>query len=423
MRYHLTVQASYNQTLSPESHEVIFTPYEDTKIGPPKLSLAGYGNCIQINMSLPEADKSSGIDDIQKFYDAHFRVWWRREKKVESQETRNKSLTLNNLEEGMEYCVQVHTKIRVNKNTEPSAWECTFTSIVERRDPVVLGAVAALLSLVTGVLMTSMFCLHYTGFLCKLKTTLPRALIRALSQGYTLRPEGTIPDPVSISSEMKKQRKHNNPTVQHPANGDEDDDEEEEEGINVYMDRHPQHSSGESLCWGFGNESENSEPAASGDCGSLTEGLSAEVKVLDAEFEDEAKAEGATVSFMPEEGQTGLQGHVRGEEEEEEEMKEKDEVFDSSGNVNLFSVTLAALSADEEEREDQNTRDSLSEFLKLSDLEPLLLTVPRVTWCEGKRAVTSSSIKTCDGKTQHEEAQEEEEKEEDEEIFGYMAHT
>lgn len=44
-------------------------------------------------------------------------------------------------------------------------------------DPVVLGAVAALLSLVTGVLMTSMFCLHYTGFLCKLKTTLPRALI------------------------------------------------------------------------------------------------------------------------------------------------------------------------------------------------------------------------------------------------------
>lgn len=29
-KYRLTVQAFYNQTLSPESHKVIFTPYEDS---------------------------------------------------------------------------------------------------------------------------------------------------------------------------------------------------------------------------------------------------------------------------------------------------------------------------------------------------------------------------------------------------------
>ncbi|GLD51551.1 uncharacterized protein AKAME5_000458600, partial [Lates japonicus] len=134
--YRLTVQASYNQTLSPESHEVIFTPYEDTKIGPPIVSLAGCGNCIQINMSLPEADRSSGITNIQEFFDATFRIqlFLRGENKaVDYCETRNKSYTINYLKSGMEYCVQVHTKINMNKNTEPSSWKCTFTSIVESR--------------------------------------------------------------------------------------------------------------------------------------------------------------------------------------------------------------------------------------------------------------------------------------------------
>lgn len=43
--------------------------------------------------------------------------------------------------------------------------------------PVVAGAVAALLMFAVGVLMSSMFCLYYTGFICKLKDTLPRVLI------------------------------------------------------------------------------------------------------------------------------------------------------------------------------------------------------------------------------------------------------
>ncbi|GLD54741.1 cytokine receptor family member b1 isoform X1 [Lates japonicus] len=192
--------------------------------------------------------------------------------------------------------------------------------------------------------------------------------------------------------------------------------------MNVYMDRYAQLSSSESLSLGSGNELGNSKIAASGDCGSLTERLPAEVEVTEAEFEDEAKAEGAKDSFTPKEGQTGLQA------QEEEVMKEE---FDSSGNVNLFSVTLAALGVGEEEEE-----DTLTDFLKLSDLEQLLPTVPKQTLSNTdsqtelddqtkdlRCADTSGCLKSSDDKTQHEEAQEEEDdNEDDSEFSGYMAH-
>ncbi|KAG8000866.1 Interferon alpha/beta receptor 2, partial [Nibea albiflora] len=143
-------------------------------IGPPTLSLVGCGNCIQVNISLPEPDGSSGVDDIHSFYGAEYVVVW---KKLNGElegpyNTDKKRFTLSSLENGTEYCVQVTTKTRVNKNTELSAWTCTYTSTVEPDR----GTVVALLILIFGGLMTLLF-LHYTGFICKLKATLPRALV------------------------------------------------------------------------------------------------------------------------------------------------------------------------------------------------------------------------------------------------------
>ncbi|XP_045910211.1 uncharacterized protein LOC123973893 isoform X3 [Micropterus dolomieu] len=437
--YYLMVQASYNQTLSPVSSKVVFTPFEDTKIGPPQLSLTGCGNCIQINISLPEADRQSGIPDIQKLYDPDFRVSWRKHNAtVESFKTKDRNLTLENLQYGMEYCVQVHTEAHLNKNTMPSDWKCTVTSIVEpSRGPLVVGSVAALLMLVVGVLMTSMFCLYYTGLLCKQK--LPRALIITQYRDNILTTERIIPDPISISSESDKRRKHNNPTLPQPvtrganAEGEgEGEGEEEEEGTHVYMDRPQQLSSGESSCWDSVYVVGKSRPGAPGDSV-----LTMEAEVPDAEFEvkvthvaldqDEAKGEGAEVSIPG-----VVQGHVIDTVEEEEEGKEEVEVCDSSGNINLFSVTLAALAVcEEKEKEVENTEDSLTEFLKPSNQEPLLPTglkwtlshtdfptesddqtsVPLMlptqedfTGFEGRRADTLSDW--CDDETQEEEEEE-----------------
>ncbi|XP_074514288.1 cytokine receptor family member b1 isoform X2 [Sebastes fasciatus] len=450
VEYTLTVQASYNQTLSPESRKYSFKPDIQTKIGPPKVSLAGCGNCIQINISLPKADPSSGIDDIKTFYGgSQFRVSWRiPNEAAESIVTTNKSYTVNNLQPGTEYCVQVWTAINVNRNTEASAWNCTFTSIVApSRDPYVLGAVGTLLPIVIGVLMTTMFCLYYTGFLCKLKET-PRILREALIRGSTLTPERTIPDNISISAEMEKRRKHNNPTpATRGTNSDEEEEEDEEdEGENVYMDRGAELSSAESSSQNSAGVSGNRKVAASGGSGSLT--AVAEVPDTESEVEvthggldhDEAKAKGEEVSFTPDGPVTGEVVVVVGDEEVEEE------VYESSGNINLFSITLAALAVCEEgeEDEEQNERDSLTDFLKVSDLQPLLpadsqtesddwttvaLTLPTqedftVNGYEGRRTNTSSDyLKTGDDESQHEETQEEEEEEEEEEFSGYMRHT
>lgn len=221
---------------------------------------------------------------------------------------------------------------------------------------------------------------------------------------------------------------------------EEDEEDDEEEGEEVYMDRGAELSSGDSSCQDCSEVSGNRTLAASGDSGCLT----AEAEALAAEFEvadgglDKDEAEAAEVSFIPEGGQTGVQGHVTDEEEDAL-------VCDSSGNVDLFSVTLSALVVCEEE--EQNTRDSLTDFLKLSDTELLLPTNSKrtlshtdsqtesgdgttvafmlptqedltATVCEGRRADTLSGCrKSCDGETQHEETQEEEE-----EFSGYMSH-
>lgn len=211
----------------------------------------------------------------------------------------------------------------------------------------------------------------------------------ALSRGYTLTPERTIPDLVSISPEMEKLRRHNNPTAPQPATGgaNSEDEEDEEEGINVYLDRAAEVFSGESSCENSGDVSGSRTPAVAEHSGSLR---------VEVTHEDEAKDEGAEVPLIPEEAQTGVQGHVTGEVVEEKEE-------DSSGDVDLFSITFAALAAYEEE--EQNTGDSLADGLKLSNLEPLL--------------PTESHDCTPVAVTLHGETEEEEE----EEFSGYIRHT
>lgn len=242
---------------------------------------------------------------------------------------------------------------------------------------------------------------------------------------------------------MEKPRKLNNPRTPQPASrGSNSDGEDEEEEEHVYMDRAVELSSGESSCQNSVDVSGNSKVAASGGSGSLT----VETEVPDTEFEvevthgrldrDEDKAEGAEVSLMPE-------VHVTVEVDEEED---KEEVCESSGNINLFSVTLAALAVCEEgEEEEQNTRDSLADFL--SDLEPLLpadskwtlshrdsqtesddqTTVALMLRTQEDITATGSEgrhahIFPCDG--EHEETQEEDKEEDEEEEFsGYMRHT
>ncbi|XP_077947425.1 interferon alpha/beta receptor 2 isoform X2 [Gasterosteus aculeatus] len=384
--FRLSVQASYNNTQSKES-SIPFDPYTQTIIGPPKVSLSGCGKCIHVNISLPEADPRSGFKDIMSIYhDVKFRVFWKkRNETAECFLTKSRNSTVTNLQIGTEYCVWVSTEININRNTMPSAVECTFTGKEEPgRGPVFSGAVAALV-IVSGILVISLLFLYHTGFLCKV-TTLPRALIKSLSQGCTLTPERTYPDKVYVGAEMEKQRNNNNPSGPHAAsrgtNSDEEEEEdEEEEGGNVYMDRDAELSSGEGSCRDSADVWRNSRGAVSGGSGSF--------KVQDTEFEVEVrhwdldqsqgKAGGTDVSFLPDGPVT-----VKLKEDEDEEEEEED---DHLGDINLFSVTLAALAACEEGEEEQTPRDHLSD--PLLDPEPVLNSKRTLSHTDSQRETTS----------------------------------
>ncbi|KAK5890805.1 hypothetical protein CesoFtcFv8_014289 [Champsocephalus esox] len=359
VEYELTVQASYNQTLSAESKPYTFLPVTQTKIGPTNVSLLGCGNCIQVNISFPEADRSAKLNKSMKiFYGPRFVVsWWKPEEErlKWSMEIRETSITLTNLQNGYRVL-------------------CT-------------GAVVAALSVGIGVVMTSMFGLYYTGFLCKLKATLPRALIEGQSQGYTLTPETTIPDNISISAGRERSRKPNNATTPQPATrGADSSDEDEDEDGKIYMNRG--FSSGENSCQDSVDVLGNSKVSASGGSGSLTGGGQVPDTVLEIEAphgggldEDEPKAEGAFLS----------DGTTTGEEEEQP-------LLHTHSQTESHDQTAVAL------------------------LLPTQEDIP-----EGTLADTfSGCLNTCDGEMQHEETTEEEddeeEEEEEEEFCGYMQH-
>ncbi|XP_041857671.1 cytokine receptor family member b1 isoform X1 [Melanotaenia boesemani] len=410
--YKFAVWASYNKSRSPQSKTITFIPFRDTTIGPPELSVTGCGTCLQINITLPKADSRSGIHDLQKFYDAAFKILWRKENERKSEaravqednarnssssdcervvqgtgditfirrqtedcvmelDTLNQSFTLSSLEKGVSYCVQVHTKIRTNKNTEPSGWHCNFTSPEEpRTGPVVLGIVSAQCILVV-VLMMAMSCMCYTGFICELKVTRPRALRTVLLKSSIMTPDRTVSNQISINSETSTQRNYNNSTASPPATMDGNDEknyyEEEEDERHLYLDRAAEPSSYESSLQHSGDVCGSRTLAGPENHGGSAESLSAET-----EFDqDHDKVEGAEIinNF----DQIGVLGRVRGgeeEEEEEEEMKEEKDTQDISDNVNLFSVFVASLAGGCEDQE-EDTEESLTDFLKVSSLENL----------------------------------------------------
>ncbi|KAK2839399.1 hypothetical protein Q5P01_013139 [Channa striata] len=413
---HLLVVASYNGTESPESNAVTFTPYKDTNIGPPEVSLDGCGNCIRINISLPKHNNRAEAEGL--YNDPQFEIFWRKkhEKNPQSIFTRNMNFTLDNLEKGVEYCVMVDIHIRTNKNTLKSDWKCIFTSIVESHsDAAVLGPFAALLILLIGFLMISIFFLYYTGYFCEGPTTLPNALVvdqpvklqtkvnqtgdkemihyqMFLCHSYTLMPEKTYPGLISVSL-MQNHRMHHNPTSPHQQDG--------------YMDRNTRKVSFNGL--GI------SKLAVSEDSGSLTERFSTKMEVPSADKvvhtapkQDEPEAERETVSFLSEEDQTGVQGYFISEEESME-------VCESSENVNLLSVTIAALNVGK--KEDPTLLPlTVSSALSSTDYQMESDSETAVPSMQPTQEYTESLYEERHADTQSSEEEEEEERSD------YMAH-
>ncbi|CAL8376676.1 unnamed protein product [Boreogadus saida] len=350
--YKISVAAVYNHANhsleSLESKALEFTAFKDTRIDTPWLSLVGGDHRLELNISLPKAHQSAKIEDILKFYDAKVTVTWQKagDPKPSSMDMTNSSMVLGNLEAGMNYCVTVHLRIRINPNTRRSRCVYASTSHPEpSMGPRVLGIAVPLLVLVVVVTVALLVGLHYTGFLCGIKAHVPAVLLMVLNHVYLVTPERTIPDPVYFSP---KAAKREGTGLQDDDDDDEEEDEEDaDKGEHMYFNRAADLSSDSDSQDAPGGSPGSSCGRA---CPAAGRGLmAAEWSLPGSRCQPDLRGHSVQGPVTLDKDLHGVQGGAMSQgawskeaesvdercKEEEEEEEEEEE-----GDVNLFSLTL-----------------------------------------------------------------------------------
>lgn len=317
--YTLFVKSCLKKTCSLQSKILRFTPYLDTVITSPNVTMSGCGKCIWMNISLPKAPTESGLLDLSKIYPKiSYNVSWRRKTKVEVafMLTKNQTVIIPHLLPHTEYCVLVRP-FYDEVIFHPSPWRCVFTSVLQP-SPVfaVVGLVAALVVLCLLALILILFGLQYTGLMCKLKEALPHPLLTNLWGPSLLRLERTVPEPVSLLPGTEDSHWDQDEEDQETIQADQGEDQEEDQ----YMNRCPDLSS-DSSC-GFGNVSSSCKSTAAA--------------ITLPESQDEETVEVKDDQIVNNENWRIKES----QDDKEEEWRNELEKYES---VNLFSVTITTM--------------------------------------------------------------------------------
>ncbi|XP_015226624.1 PREDICTED: interferon lambda receptor 1-like isoform X1 [Cyprinodon variegatus] len=357
--YILAVRAKYNHSRSPRSDPITFVPLTETVFGPPTLSAVGHGTWIQVNISHPN------ITLIQREYAPDYKVLWKKENDGKIQEqtkTELWSFKLDKLEKGTEYCMQGHIMTRIIRNNPPSEWKCIFSSAPEP-DNSMLVLVIAMVLLISLALLLSMgfFCLYYTGFLCKLKD-LPAALMFGLLPEDAFGPKTVDMDQGTIFSQTVNLRNH--PKATAPSTGEansEDEDADEDYPGKLYVNRKTERSS-----YGGSQRDPEYHSGYLGKDARSSRGFTAEPPAEAEEWQVESDHREQKAGTVHDPDRSGLQ--VRVMTHHEEEMRTESQ--DLSGDVNLFSVTLASMATCDEgdPEEEQDSDSSSTDFLRIYTL-------------------------------------------------------
>ncbi|KAF5903288.1 interleukin-20 receptor subunit alpha-like isoform X1 [Clarias magur] len=367
-QYDIKLWATFGNSSSPEKN-INFTPYIDTTIGPPMLSLSGCGECLNISIDLPNRQRA-----LYMFYQAiSFSIsWWKDRDEQENCRRPNADqpnqvsvpyfYVLQHLLPGERYCVEVTPKQTSLRNVRSSC-SCEYTSRVEPRGVVFLVGCVLSSVLVGLCFLGFMFTLVYTGFLCKSNVRLPKALI-ILVPGSFLCPEDTSISVavVEYGIEIHKLKANKKEEAQNNHDVEDEDDEDDEEGHHAYMERDA------------ARESEST-------------GSTSVYKVTDLSgssgFEDAPRDASETTSLAQIQrdedegyGQSGalvlLKENLKPRTESEERkvpvrIKEEEQGDEHCGNVNLWSVVLKSMQLEEvEEKEAGDPSEAQEPLLPFS---------------------------------------------------------
>nr|UOI84936.1 cytokine receptor family member b1 [Ictalurus punctatus] len=341
-----------------------FEPYTSTTIGPPELTLSGCGDCLNISIDLPT--RQGAYDNFYKAI--NFDIRWSKvtDEKDDCHEpfTNYQSIhslpysyVLRYLQLGERYCVQVQPVIMsIPKHKLLSSCSCEFTSRIEPRGVAFLAGWVIGSVLVGLCLLSLIFSLIYTGFLCKSNVRLPKALI-VYGPSYFLSPEETCISVAEVEygiqihkpkDHQHKKKEKGNGLYKNNDDVDEDEDEDEE-NHHGYMDR-AVHSESEStgsrrsvsiceVAENLGGCSFEDTPTDTKETLLLSPLQYNGVKG----YNQAASLDPVTKNINPSNARKGkkLRGQIKEEEEEDDD--------DDSGNVNLWSVVLKSMQPEEEE--------------------------------------------------------------------------
>nr|XP_023673003.1 interleukin-10 receptor subunit beta-like isoform X1 [Paramormyrops kingsleyae] len=322
LQYEIMVQALHNGMVSPWSSKT-FTPWTDTVLGPPELSVVGCGNCLQLAIKFPRRKEKSLTE---KIYNAlEFTIFLNKsEQQTILDRTSQWNYTLGDLQPGAEYCVQVHPSLGY-KQYSPSGWTCAFTS------PVAQSRVPGLLVLFVIVLFLGglvILGLIYTGHLCNPKTRHPRVLT-SLPKAYFMEDSIVLfPDPVRF--EIGRSRKSITEELQ-PFKASY---QEKMEQRNHYEERAMRHSS----------ISSSSKVSHSAD-------FKTSITTIAPQYSGTSSTTASEIQEAPLLSVLLLEGELVNENEGCMENDVEEELEQGCTDVNLLSVTLGAL-------EDLGTEDS-----------------------------------------------------------------
>ncbi|XP_041127507.1 uncharacterized protein LOC121327502 isoform X2 [Polyodon spathula] len=177
--YAVQVQA-FNETHHSNwtSMSSTFKPFSDTILGPPEVSVSGWGDCLSLQIKPPRGKGEKPLLTLYHWFEYSIEGQNMKDGHKFSEKLKKCKGTVNyskeQLDLGTEYCVTVRMyRPGMNMNSKPSLPHCAFTS-----PPLVSKVPGVLVSLfifclLMALVVSSLVC---SGFLCSLKADLPQVL-------------------------------------------------------------------------------------------------------------------------------------------------------------------------------------------------------------------------------------------------------
>ncbi|KAJ8246722.1 hypothetical protein GJAV_G00254660 [Gymnothorax javanicus] len=233
--YNISVRAVNHGERSNWTNQT-FTPFVDTRLGPPEVTVLGCGDCLNLTITLPRGKANESISEIYHIFDYH--ISWKNaaDGRVWNVSTTENNIVQRNLQTGSRYCVRVGFHLNTNKNTLPSDWVCALTSPVKSSPVIPILASISTLLILGGLVFLGLNC-SMTDLLM-LKVPHPKKIFVKSNSYQCYIAEAITPD--AVTCEPKGKEKSGGAVAQQPTAGACEEEEEEEEdsgGDNGYENR------------------------------------------------------------------------------------------------------------------------------------------------------------------------------------------